>query len=226
MTGIAGNESNVFVSGKDGLDASSTLRVYRCSPLPLDDQTIQFQEHLSLAAYGTVHDIAYEGINNIRADGDIWIACDDAQNPIKALNSSGQVVDEVPASIGIGSDIWGLAYEKGTSRFLWVSNQTDNKIYKVDVDGTTDIQKDQNFIVDFKDNFKVNVTAECIKLFISYSGNSQVTVSDIKGRVCFSFTAKSNTWYTIQKQVFAPGMNIIRVKNYGKTVVKKFISIK
>ena len=226
MTGVAGNESNVFVSGKDGQAANATLRVYRCSPLPLSDQTIQFKQHLSLAAYGTVHDIAYEGINNVRADGDMWIACDDAQNPVKALNSSGQVVDEVAASIGIGTDIWGLAYEKGTSRFLWVSNQTDEKIYKVDLDGTTDIQEEQNLIIDVRDNFKVTITAELIKLFIPFNGNSQITISDIKGRVRFSCTAKGNTLYTMSKQVFAPGMNIIRVKNGRETVVKKFISVK
>ena len=169
MTGLAGNESTVFVSGKDGQEANATLRIYRCRPLPLSDQTIGFQEHLSLAAYGTVYDIAYEGVNNVRADGDMWIACDDAQNPVKALNSSGQVVDEVPASIGIGSDIWGRAYEKGTSRFLWVNNQTDKKIYKIDLDGTTDIDKDPNLYLGLKDNFKVSSTAELIKFFIPYA---------------------------------------------------------
>ncbi len=221
MTGIAGNGSTLFVSGKDDFAANATHRIYRCTPLPLVNQTVQIDEYLSLAAYGTIRDIAYEGISNTRTDGDMWIACDDRENPLKALNSSGQLVDQVPASIGIGRDLWGLAYEKGTSRFLWVSNQTNNRIYKVDFDGTTRMYPNKNRGVNFSDNVKIKDTKEFIALYIPFIRNCQVTVYDIKGKAYTSFTAKGNRWHTIAKS-FSPGIYFLKFTSSEQTFINRY----
>ena len=179
-----------------------------------------------LAGINTTHDIACEGFDDTRAEGNIWVACGDAEKPIKAYNQSGQIVEEIPASIGIGSDIWGLAWEQGSKRILWANNKSEKKIYKIDVDGQTDIRTDQDNICSVTDNYVVKVIEGGIKLFIPFNGNSQVTVFDIQGRMLFTFTVKSNTWNTVSRHLFTPGINIICVKNNRKTVVKEFISIK
>lgn len=70
------------------------------------------------------HDIAYD-------NGDIWMAVNAGTNPIRRYNTGGFVTGVIPDTIGIGTEIRGLTYEEG--EYLWASNITTDKIYKIDV---------------------------------------------------------------------------------------------
>jgi hypothetical protein len=43
------------------------------------------------------------------------------------------MVEGIEASIGIGSDIRGVCFEDSSSRYLWVSNQTTDQLYRIDL---------------------------------------------------------------------------------------------
>jgi hypothetical protein len=77
----------------------------------------------------TGYDIAFQP-----AGGNIWMATDDATSPVSCYDHpSGGIMVSLPASIGIGSDCRGLAFETGSSQYLWVSNITVNELYRVDL---------------------------------------------------------------------------------------------
>jgi hypothetical protein len=80
----------------------------------------------------TGYDIGYE--RGADGSGDIWMAVDDATSPVKCYQAStGGMVEGIEASIGIGSDIRGVCFEDSSSRYLWVSNQTTDQLYRIDL---------------------------------------------------------------------------------------------
>jgi hypothetical protein len=82
------------------------------------------------------YDIAYE-------NGNIWMAVDNATSPIRCYEAtSGGVLQMVPASIGIGSTIRGMAYETGTdSPYIWASNTTTDELYRIEIDPPTALER-------------------------------------------------------------------------------------
>jgi hypothetical protein len=70
------------------------------------------------------------------------MAVADNVNPVNCYNSSGTVIDQIPASIGIGTSIRGLTFEPGTdSPIIWASNVDTDEIYQVDVDPPTPLDR-------------------------------------------------------------------------------------
>lgn len=97
-------------------------------------------------APGATRDIAYEPKSATPGDGVIWLAVsDDTVYPIKSFKgnqpSSSTVEDRIAATVGIGNDIHGLAYQTGENgeRFLWANNMSEKKIYKIDLDKETSV---------------------------------------------------------------------------------------
>ena len=77
----------------------------------------------------TGYDIAFQ-----EAGGSIWMATDNATSPVSCYEqTSGGILVSLPASIGIGSSCRGLAFETGSSQYLWVSNNTTDELYRVDL---------------------------------------------------------------------------------------------
>ncbi len=104
-------------------------QIYTASPLPLPS-TIQPTQTGSLPTGLVTYDIAREGTNN-NSTGDIWVATNQADSPIRAYNSVGTLTyacDLVPS-------VRGMAFStSGGHRYLWVSNPSDNTIYQIDLD--------------------------------------------------------------------------------------------
>ena len=75
------------------------------------------------------YDIAYEGGDGT---GDIWFACNDSSNPVRAYNTSGSLITTIPSSV--------IPYAHGIcfddEGYVWVSDLNNEKIYKIDIIGT------------------------------------------------------------------------------------------
>lgn len=83
------------------------------------------------------YDITYQ-IDNAST----WMATDNATSPVVNYEqTSGGILQMLPSSIGIGSSCRGLAFETGSSRYIWVSNVSTNELYRVDL-GTTALEQE------------------------------------------------------------------------------------
>lgn len=60
----------------------------------------------------------------------IWVACDGADSPVKAYNTSGVLVNMIPGSV-VENAARGMAFE--SESILWVSNPDTDKLYKIDL---------------------------------------------------------------------------------------------
>ena len=129
MTGVAASGTYTYVLGDDYY--GDPLVEYFNSAGAV--QTYPYIQ--DLAALPTHFDIAYEGGNG---SGDIWVASDAADSPIKAYNSSSLLVNYVPeADLPAGTQCRGLCFD--TDGYLWVSDDNAEKIYKLDI--TTGIEE-------------------------------------------------------------------------------------
>lgn len=139
----------------------------------------------------TGYDIGYQPSD---AAGDIWMANDNATSPISCYQSAtGGIVTSLPASIGIGSDVRGVTFEDGSGQYMWVSNQTTDKLYRIDlytdiegssvigIQGTACISFTQN---PFYDSTVISLTG--------FSGNISVEIFDLRGRKVFYENTEDN----------------------------------
>ena len=55
---------------------------------------------------------------------------------MSCYETSGLPLDHISESIGIGSDIHGVAFEEESTQYLWVSNQTTDELYRIDLEPT------------------------------------------------------------------------------------------
>jgi hypothetical protein len=82
------------------------------------------------------YDIARESTDNGNSSGDIWVACDHPDSPIRAYNPAGVLT----YACNLVPDVKGIACSSaGGHRYVWVSNPTDNRIYQIDLDYGTGI---------------------------------------------------------------------------------------
>ena len=129
MTGVASNGTYTYVLG-DGYYGDPLVEYFNSSGYV---QTNPYMD--DLPALSSHFDIAYEGGNG---SGDIWAASDAADSPIKAYNTSGQLVNYIPESdLPAGTQCRGLCFD--TDGYLWVSDDNAEKIYKLDI--TTGIEE-------------------------------------------------------------------------------------
>ena len=113
MTGLSATGSHLYVSSR------SQNRVYRYSLPYIDgrDSSTQF------GSGSYTRDIA-------RADnGDIWVASDNADAPLRCYNADGTFDKYVDPAIV--SSAMGVAIDN--EGYVWVSNLETNKIYRIDV---------------------------------------------------------------------------------------------
>ena len=138
------------------------------------------------------YDIAYH-------DSNIWMAVDNATSPVRCYEqTSGGVLAMIPADIGIGSDIHGVTYETGTDApFLWVSNQTTDEIYRIDI--YTGIAEDDVIILpELQLSLSSNPFYSSVVITgRGFSGNSVLDIHDAVGRrIESSSFSGTYTWFT------------------------------
>ncbi|MCK4807774.1 MAG: T9SS type A sorting domain-containing protein, partial [Candidatus Aegiribacteria sp.] len=129
-----------------------------------------------------------------------WMAVDNATSPIRCYEeTSGGVLEAIPASIGIGSDIRGVTYETGTDApCLWVSNQTTDELYRIDLYNTGISDDDGQILPDLELSCSSNPFFSSVVITGSgYSGTSNLEIHDTSGRMVenVNFSA-TYTWNT------------------------------
>ena len=137
------------------------------------------------------YDIAYH-------DGDIWMAVDNATSPIRRYEqTSGGVLEMIPADIGIGSDIHGVTYETVVEApFLWVSNQTTDELYRIDI--YTGIADDVELVLpELNLSFSSNPFYSSVVITGSgFSSTSVLEIHDAAGRMIESSRfGGTYTWF-------------------------------
>jgi len=69
-------------------------------------------------------------------------------------------------------------------------------------------------------------TADGLMLYVPFSGEFSVTVSDVHGKMLSEFTGSGNSrWYALMNTC-SPGMHIVRITTPGMSVVKKVTGIR
>lgn len=128
MTGIASNGTYTYVLG-DGYYGDPVVEYFNSSGSVQSSPYMQDLEALS-----THYDIAYEG--GADGDGDLWVANDGADSPIKAYDTNDMLVSYVPGSdLPDGAEIRGLTFDP--DGYLWASDDNADKIYKIDITSGT-----------------------------------------------------------------------------------------
>ena len=129
MGGVAGSSTTVYFLGNNN-------KIYYESPLPTSS-TEDPEEGGYVQTSLITWDIAREGdANGKSATGDLWVATDHVDSPIRAYSTSGTLTH----ASDILPDARGMAFSSsGGHRYLWVSNPQDNRIYQIDLDGTTGV---------------------------------------------------------------------------------------
>ena len=121
MTGLASNGTYTYVLGNDYY-GESVVEYFSSSG------TVQSYPYMEdLPALSTFYDIGYEGGDST---GDIWVATDAADSPIKAYKTSNMLVNYIPeADLPAGTQCRGLCFD--TEGYLWVSD--DNAPSKLEL---------------------------------------------------------------------------------------------
>jgi WD40 repeat protein len=128
VTGIASDGSYTYVLGND-YSGEPTVEYFNSSG---SVQTYPYME--DLPALSSHYDIAMEGGSD--GDGDIWVANDGADSPIKAYDTSDQLVAWVPGDdLPAGAEIRGLTFDP--DGYLWASDDDADKIYQIDITSGT-----------------------------------------------------------------------------------------
>lgn len=128
MTGIASNGTYTYVLGDDYY-GDPVVEYFNSSGSVQSSPYMQDLEALS-----THYDIAYEG--GADGDGDLWVANDGADSPIKAYDTNDMLVSYVPGSdLPDGAEIRGLTFDP--DGYLWASDDNADKIYQIDITSGT-----------------------------------------------------------------------------------------
>lgn len=123
MTGIASNGTYTYVLG-DGYYGDPLVEYFNSAGYV---QSCPYME--DLPTLPNHFDIGYEGGDG---NGDIWVATDAADSPIKAYDTSDMLVNYVPETdLPSGIQLRGLCFDTGG--YLWVSDDNADKIYKIDI---------------------------------------------------------------------------------------------
>ncbi|MEN8209276.1 MAG: FlgD immunoglobulin-like domain containing protein [Candidatus Fermentibacteria bacterium] len=138
------------------------------------------------------YDCAYEGGNG---SGDIWIATDAVDSPIKAYNSSGLLTNYVlDTDLPSGTHCKGLCFD--TEGYLWVSDNNADKIYKLDI--TTGIEEG-SVIPQEQSRITVSTNPFSGLVNISVTGASgpfNMAIYDLSGRTILSTELAASTCFT------------------------------
>lgn len=79
----------------------------------------------SITTLGTSYDCGY-------MNGYVWAACNISDSPVRAYNTSGALVSYIPGAIVFNA---ARGVEFDANGYLWVSNPTTDKIYKIGMTG-------------------------------------------------------------------------------------------
>lgn len=127
----------------------------------------------------TGYDIAYQ-----QSNGSIWMATDNATSPVACFQAtSGGILASLPASIGIGSSCRGLAFETGSSQYLWVSNSSTDELYRVDLSTAVEDETSQGIGDAPVLSCGQNPFRDCVTLFSSgIDAAAVLQIFDVSGR--------------------------------------------
>ncbi len=219
MTGVASNGTYTYVLG-GGYYGDPLVEYFNSSGVV---QTNPYMD--DLPALTTHFDIAYEGGNG---NGDIWVASDAADSPIKAYNSSSLLVNYVPeADLPAGTECRGLCFD--TEGYLWVSDDNAEKIYKLDI--TTGIEGG----VIPQEQFGLTVSANPFSgsVNISVTGASEpvdMAIYDLSGRTILRTELALNasfTWdgRTTSGETAPTGTYLIHATNQAGQMMRALVTI-
>lgn len=241
MTGLDGTKEGVYNLGKFLMNKDYLIfQKFTPLPLPLYPPTQPTCDWFSCTPMFDSHDIACEPNSNERTIT-VWVACGGTDNNsavLKAFETKIQIVEEaqitppaklldsIPASIGIGTDVWGLAFEKNTKRYLWVGNETTKKIYKVDIDAPTQITQQLKVPGLSPNEIIIHKVSGIYKIRIPVKGGHTASMEDYKGKTIVSWGGSEDTSFNISEKQLAAGMYVIRVKTSDGMVAKKIAVVK
>ncbi len=75
-------------------------------------------------------------------------------------------------------------------------------------------------------NLFIDISSKKVHIFIPFQGDYLVSIVDLKGRTLYSFNGYNSQWYSIPKSVLSSGLNILRVSNSDRYILKNFVFIK
>jgi len=160
--------------------------------------------------------------------GDIWVANDGADSPIKAYNTSEQLVNYVPGSdLPSGIECRGLCFD--TDGFLWVSNDDTDEIYKLDI--TTGIEEGsgssagQPGLTVSSNPFSASVTISVVDSPESFD----LTIFDLSGRTIIKTelaASASYTWSgrTASGEIVPSGTYLVRAADPSGQIIKMLVT--
>jgi hypothetical protein len=109
----------------------------------------------------------------------LWVACDGADSPIKAYNTSGQLQDMIPGSL-VGGAAHGIDFdENGT---MWVANRDTGKIYEIDT--TQGVHGGGTARADL--TASCNPFASSVVIAGDFGPGAHLEIYDLGGRTVFS----------------------------------------
>ena len=171
MVGAGGNSNTVFYVDDDYTVLGQSL--------PMPDSAFS-PVYLSLP-YGTFtsYDIAYEGYFNLSGTGDIWLATNQADSPIRAYNTAGSLTyatNIIPTARGLAF------YNVGSQRYLWASCPSDGKIYLIALD-LTGIEEGEGGAVETGLSSSANPFLESVTFTgTGFAPGARIEIFDICGR--------------------------------------------
>ncbi len=227
MTGLAGGSEELFIIGENR-DESKPVIVDAFWPLPLPtnetDIPGMYYFEFDPPKFKT-RDIAYEKTGSKQV---VWAATGEESYPIKVyqivMMSTQKLIDSLPAAIGIGSDVWGLSFEKsGSDRFLWTNNRKEGKIYKIDLDAPTE-KKYSTAQNQCLNNVTICSTTDGIQIYAPFAGSKTVTITDLQGRTISSFSVPYINQWCRKRVSQASGILIVSITwGEGKSITRKVL---
>lgn len=223
MTGLGATSSDVWAIGKNLFDRDFLLfEKFNPLPLPLYPPNQPGCDWHQCLTYVDTRDIACEPGSGIPQ---VWVVCAGSGargSSIKAYKPKMQMslevvtsdiaalVDSIPSKVGFGDDIWGLAFEKGTHRYLWVNNQTTKKIYKIDLDQPTPVKKKSTAALE---PVKYTVSSGMISIFVPLKGEYTVTIVTVQGQTMKEFHGWDENRFVIPESQLTEGMYVVSVRS-------------
>ena len=208
MGGAAGSSGSAYFLGNNN-------KVYYESPLPMGT-TEAPSTGATIASGLATYDIAREGdANGNSSTGDMWVATDDADSPIRAYNTSGNMtsaINLIPAALG-------MAYSSsGSSRYIWASNPDDDKIYQIELDETGVAEESSGAIQPLSLCVSGNPFTESIIISgAGFSSSASIRICDINGRIVVESEYTDNyNWNdsALDGSGAPPGVYFVRVSDH------------